>query len=1218
MVAALGLLLNLLAGHRDFAGWVYGNPNSQRNLKLLIGGCIVGAIAIELWRHYILGGPKGDPARPEDLTAYRKFLIELKCNALQLAVMHTSAQVIDHKVVLWAIFVPQSAREFAPIPEIPPEIQRRLRDEGHLSKLSDDWELTEHRKRFESSVVRPALETLDCNRLVVVVGDPGSGKSSLLKYRALQWAKDEIGPLPLFVELSSYARDARKGLLNYFLSGVEVPRFGSANLRERLQTGRAAFYLDGLDEIFDLPTRKSVIDQIVTLCATYPKAGIVVTTRKVGYEPECLRNAGFLHATLEEFDYPQILQFLRQWYLISEADDQKRALLEARLENALAASPPIRELAANPLLLTIMATLNRSHDPEKELPQNRVELYQEASRVLLQEWDTKRALLPDATLAWQEKERLLQELAGDMQQTEGGLTGNLIHRDRLLSLLRAFLDKLCITDSYSKSLALIQQLTERNFILAYAGADHFCFVHRTFLEYFCAAWFVKRLGYRPDCKLYLSFKTLREDVFGRHWKDEKWHEVLRLIVGMIPETKAGELIRFLMAQDGRNEKLANLMLAAGCLNEVRNRGAIQDTDRFLLQRIIEVAVSFDPPYHVESWEEFEECGPTRQAAVHWVALAWKNEDTLAWLRSAAAQNRDWIVRAAAVQELARGWRGAPGTLTLIHDCALNDEDRHVRRAAVRELARGWRNDPRTLHLLQDRAYSDDDPGVQQAIVQELARGWKDDPAMLPWLQDAASNDNGEDWAVRQAAVEELAFGWRNDPSILPWLQDLARSDESSAVRKEAIQGLVRRWKDDPGTLPLLQNCARNNDHESCQEVAIQELARGWRNHPSTLPLLRDRACNDIYFAVRVIAVQELAHGWRDDPDTMPWLQERVHNDKDSSVQRAAVQELACGWKDYPATLPWLQDRVRNDESWPVRQAALQELARGWKDDPGTMPLLQERARIDIEGNVRYVALEELAHGWRNDSGTLPLLQDHGRNDGCWAVRKRAVQELARGWKDDPGTLPLVLDQVHKDKDEYTRAAAISVLARGWRSDPGTLPLLHDIAYNDQSNFAREAAVKELAAGWSNDPDTLPLLQDRARNDDDLTVRKTAVQELARGWRDDPGTLPLLQDRARNDEDLNVRYAAMEELARRWRNDSGTLLLLQDRARNDRWLCQRAIQHLAQDWRNDPGTLPLLQDCARSDEEEGLQEAAVEELAHGWREDPDVTAFLRTLNKAPHV
>ncbi|MCZ0902160.1 NTPase, partial [Microcoleus sp. HI-ES] len=61
---------------------------------------------------------------------------------------------------------------------------------------------------------------------------------------------------------------------------------------------------------------------------------------------------------------------------------KKAALLE-RLQQAIAASNSIRELAGNPLLLTMMAILNRN----QELPRFRAKLYEEASKVLLHKWD---------------------------------------------------------------------------------------------------------------------------------------------------------------------------------------------------------------------------------------------------------------------------------------------------------------------------------------------------------------------------------------------------------------------------------------------------------------------------------------------------------------------------------------------------------------------------------------------------------------------------------------------------------------------------------------------------------------------------------------------------------------------------------------------------------------------------------------------------------------
>jgi len=819
-----------------------------------------------------------------DLTAYRQFLIEKKCNALQLAVLHSSSYQFDRKLTLWSVFVPQSARESAPISEVPPELERRLREQGQLTQSEDEDDrkqladlrkrytqteveedqkkLADLRRRFQSSRVRPVLEILDSNRQVVVVGDPGSGKTSLLKYLALRWAKEDLGLLPVLVDLKEYVKD-RRGILEYCQSAHEVFRLNAAELKMRLLAGRAAFYLDGLDEIFDPSTRLSVIEEIVVLSASYALTPIVVTSRKVGYEPERLRSAGFLHATLEEFDLSQMFDFLRQWHRIAEDDDKERVLMLQRLERALQESPAIRELAGNPLLLTMMAILNRN----QELPRSRVALYREASRVLLDDWDAKKAL-PVSEFDREDKEALLRELADEMQQAEGGLAGNLIEQSKLKEKVQLFLERLPVHDSRRKARALVKHLQERNFILAYAGADCFSFVHRTFLEYYCADWFVDRFQKKQD----LTLEQLKMDVFGRHWMDEKWHEVLRLIAGMVEEKKAEQLILFLMAQDGGYEKQANLMIAAGCLNEVRNRGAIKKTAQMLWQRFASEAIRFDSPYPYQFRKELGEVRPTRQSAVRWMASAWKTENARAWLRVAATEDHDWIVRQAAVQELARGWKDDPGTLPLVQGVALYDSHDEVRQAAVDELTRGWKDDPGTLPLVQNllgyEGFVRPRLGASQLAVVELTRGWMNDVGISSLAKERVRYGRERE---RRSAVQELARDWKDDPGTLPLLQNLARIDEDFSLRQLAVEELTRSWKDDLGTLPLLQSCARADEDYRVQQLSLRELARGWKDDPETLRLLKDRAQNDENNAVRQAALQELAEGWKDDSEVADFL-----------------------------------------------------------------------------------------------------------------------------------------------------------------------------------------------------------------------------------------------------------------------------------------------------------------------------------------------------------
>ncbi len=656
-----------------------------------------------------------------ELAKYRDYL-QKKCAQLQLSAMHATAY--DRRMTLWSVFVAQSAREAAPVRDLPRELLRRLRMEGHVTNVREDYETEELREGYQSSPVNPVLEILARNLLTVVLGDPGSGKTSLLKFLVMRWVTENSGLLPIWIDLKEYAQN-RLGFLKYCESACTTFGLDARELEKRLKIGEAALYVDGLDEIFDPPTRGKVIEEITAFSARYGNAPVVVTSRILGYEPERLRNAGFLHATLEDFDGPQISQFLTKWHHAAEDDPKELTRLVSRLERALQDSRSIRALAGNPLLVTMMAILNRN----QELPRDRVELYREASRVLLHEWDASRDLPPDI-FARQEKEALLRELAGAMQHGEGGLAGNLIDRESLIGLFRKFLIGMGVENAFEKAPALVQRLTERNFILCYAGADHFSFVHRTFLEYFCAAWFAELFQKKQT----LTLEQLKTEVFGKHWKEESWHEVLRLIAGMVGEKQAEELILFLMEQDGRNDKLANLMLAAGCLSEVRNRQVIQGTDQNLRQHFFAHVIRYDPPYFYEDFEEHSETGSTREKAVGLIASVWRSDEIYKWLRSIAEIDLDWIVRRAALQELASGWRDHAETLCWLKTRTHSDGSWYVRTTAVQEIAQGWKNDAETLPWLTNRVLFDREWDVRCAAVREIARGWKDHTETVPWLE----------------------------------------------------------------------------------------------------------------------------------------------------------------------------------------------------------------------------------------------------------------------------------------------------------------------------------------------------------------------------------------------------------------------------------------------------------------------------------------------------
>ncbi len=261
------------------------------------------------------------------------------------------------------------------------------------------------------------ISALNDTAHAVILGDPGSGKSTVLNYLALglcgevkdeafkqEWHHPRL--LPLRAELRNFARwlsaDAKRkrephlALLEYIEDSLRraTPKL-AANLRYLLAQRGAAFLLDGLDEV---PTRqrvdmKRVVEQLTEL---YPRCRFVVTCRTYSYRnPQqqlAPRGIRFAELPVQEFNDEQIQTFVQKWYAQiglkrGKTDVQARA---ARLVSAISGgnNPRLRKLAANPLLLSLIASLHSFRGGD--LPQDRQTLLKEAVDLLLLNWQRRK------------------------------------------------------------------------------------------------------------------------------------------------------------------------------------------------------------------------------------------------------------------------------------------------------------------------------------------------------------------------------------------------------------------------------------------------------------------------------------------------------------------------------------------------------------------------------------------------------------------------------------------------------------------------------------------------------------------------------------------------------------------------------------------------------------------------------------------------------------
>jgi hypothetical protein len=835
-----------------------------------------------------------------DLGCYAEGLREQYGN-LKLESLDTTG-VYYNELKLWKVFVLQNVREcqeFLPqVYEIPKDHLRRLRERGELSEAElAEAELEKHRRVYVEQPIRSVLEVVGDPTIsvgangrsplphVVIVGDPGSGKSSLLQYIALIWAERPLSelplyPIPLLIELRTYARDKREkkcsDILSFIHSGNIVGRLNQQHLYEKLKAGHAVALFDDVDEVFDPALRDEVVMDIHRFTNEYPEVQAIATSRWLGYKAHQLRSAGFRHFMLQDLEAEQIEDFIQRWHDLTFLAGLDKTRKQERLHKAIQESQAIRELAGNPLLLTMMAILNRN----QELPRDRPELYNQASRVLLHQWDVERNLiehrLDPLTIDYRDKQAMLRKVAYHMQSSEEGLAGNIISATDLENILMDYLRTIEIEPPRPIARLMIEHLRTRNFILCDLGADSYGFVHRTFLEYFCATEFV----YQFEKQQSLTFEQLQEHVFGSHWHDERWHEVLQLITSMLGTNSAGKIINYIIDCNINYEDFCpwtddfiGLFLATKCLSGVKNRRGINEVDNRLLKLIKDLAEHFAPNSPIDCQTELANLiVKVRGQAVKAVATTWRcHHETLAWLRSLAQfgfSGDDGTAQATAIHELAREWNGDPETYKLIKLLASEiwvDEFGNageVQVAAIQELAQNWKNDPETLKTIQKFASSKEYGYLQAMALKELVKGWKDDPNTLPLLKNLIQlNGINYMWL----AVQEISMEWENRSEILSFLRSCTALT-LSPTKDALMQELLQSWQKSDDVYDFLCECACDNSFvlplkfkakRIPRFTALEAIVKGYPTYPKTLELLCDRATNDPNEQVRESAKQQL-------------------------------------------------------------------------------------------------------------------------------------------------------------------------------------------------------------------------------------------------------------------------------------------------------------------------------------------------------------------------
>ena len=454
-------------------------------------------------------------------------------------------------------------------------------------------------------------EALANHRRLVVLGDPGSGKTTLLRYLALVYGRaldqdtdllqerlglPEKGVLPIFLSLrqlgafvQGHAEESIEGhrLLLDFLHAhlhnerIEVPL---SFFDPYLEAGEAIIMLDGLDEVAEPRLRRRVARLVESFTRAYPRCRFVVTSRIVGYTGAARLGEDYALSTVRDFTLEDVQQFLTHWHRLVAMGQMKAAQpaesyaaqQTSQLMDAIRGNERIRELAINPLILTVIALVHRDR---VKLPDRRAELYAEAVEVLLGKWDeakglpTERAILQDRPFDTGDKRLMLQSVALYMHEAQM----KEIEAAALKELLLTQFDATALDERAGERAAerFLQVIKERTGLLSERGEGTFSFSHLTFQEYLAALAVAGRDDYVPY--------TLARS------HDTWWREVILLEAGYLStqsKERTARLIQAIAENDREPAHYHNLVLAADCLRDVgssRVPGALDEAIKSRLQ-----------------------------------------------------------------------------------------------------------------------------------------------------------------------------------------------------------------------------------------------------------------------------------------------------------------------------------------------------------------------------------------------------------------------------------------------------------------------------------------------------------------------------------------------------------------------------------------------------------------------------------------------------------
>ncbi|MDX1978161.1 MAG: NACHT domain-containing protein, partial [Pseudanabaenaceae cyanobacterium bins.68] len=385
--------------------------------------------------------------------------------------------------------------------------------------ISDRWlgihELEEiYQSQSLYSAVELEEENIDLAEVLaqyahlIILGGVGIGKTTLLKYLALELVANRLLPerVPLLAELRLVAESGLsfQDFIWQYLekhTGIDL-----AIANTLIKEGRFCLLLDGLDQVPATQVYR-LTQQISSFAAAYPQNLVWITTRVAIAQQHLVQ---FKHIELAEFNFAQISQFSQQWFSTQVGMAERSSPLLHQLKG----DRRLYELITTPLHLTLACIAYGASDFFTH------DLFREALALLLHQWQASQGYLgTNSQLSTYHKAEILAAFAFSSLERQQYF----FSRTQIQSLFaQIFREQTDLQFHLTDPEALIEQLYHHHGLLKPYARSIYGFSHRAWQEYLAAKW----IG--------IYGNTDQATHLFKYVDQPAWHNVFTFVAGLLP------------------------------------------------------------------------------------------------------------------------------------------------------------------------------------------------------------------------------------------------------------------------------------------------------------------------------------------------------------------------------------------------------------------------------------------------------------------------------------------------------------------------------------------------------------------------------------------------------------------------------------------------------------------------------------------------------------